>query len=183
MNDEITREQDETTLEQGGFDAISEKLRALYPGQEGRFYGTVIPYFLGGNDPLDGVEVWKSEEGIPHWHYVTYGFTELYQKECEDPEVSGFGFELTFRLKREGEEEPPVWPMKQFSSVVPSGIRPWCRKDSGVAAVMPSMAASVEAPTVIWDPLATQVPMVPAQENRNARAPKAGFMKFLPMPP
>ena len=58
MNDEITREQDETTLEQGGFDAISEKLHALYPGQEGRFYGTVIPYFLGGNDPLDGVEVW-----------------------------------------------------------------------------------------------------------------------------
>lgn len=99
MNDEITREQDETTLEQGGFDAISEKLHALYPGQEGRFYGTVIPYFLGGNDPLDGVEVWKSEEGIPHWHYVTYGFTELYQKECEDPEVSGFGFELTFRLQ------------------------------------------------------------------------------------
>ena len=90
MNDEITREQDDTTLEQGGFDAISEKLHALYPGQEGRFYGTVIPYFLGGNDPLDGVEVWKSEEGIPHWHYVTYGFTELYQKECEDPEVSGF---------------------------------------------------------------------------------------------
>lgn len=47
MNDEITREQDETTLEQGGFDAISEKLHSLYPGQEGRFYGTVIPYFLG----------------------------------------------------------------------------------------------------------------------------------------
>ena len=60
MNDEITREQDDTTLEQGGFDAISEKLHALYPGQEGRFYGTVIPYFLGGNDPLDGVEVWNS---------------------------------------------------------------------------------------------------------------------------
>ena len=117
MNDEITREQDETTLEQGGFDAISEKLHALYPGQEGRFYGTVIPYFLGGNDPLDGVEVWKSEEGIPHWHYVTYGFTELYQKECEDPEVSGFGFELTFRLKREGEEEPPVWPMNLLQNL------------------------------------------------------------------
>ena len=48
MNDEITQEQDETTLEQGGFDAISEKLHALYPGQEGRFYGTVIPYFLAG---------------------------------------------------------------------------------------------------------------------------------------
>ena len=118
------RDRDETTLEQGGFDAISEKLHALYPGQEGRFYGTVIPYFLGGNDPLDGVEVWKSEEGIPHWHYVTYGFTELYQKECEDPEVSGFGFELTFRLKQmcirdsrrampplPGICRPPVCPM------------------------------------------------------------------------
>ena len=43
MNDEITQEQDDTTLEQGGFDAISENQHALYPGQEGRFDGTVIP--------------------------------------------------------------------------------------------------------------------------------------------
>ena len=49
---------------------------------------------------MDGVEIWKSEHGIPHWHYVTYGFTELYEKKSEDPEVSGYGFELTFRLKR-----------------------------------------------------------------------------------
>lgn len=65
MNDEITREQDETTLEQGGFDAISEKLHALYPGQEGRFYGTVIPYFLGGNDPLDGAGGLEERRGTP----------------------------------------------------------------------------------------------------------------------
>ena len=42
-----------------GFDAISGAARALYPGQEGVYYGTLIPYTLGGGDPLDGVEIWK----------------------------------------------------------------------------------------------------------------------------
>ena len=83
-----------------GFDAISGAARALYPGQEGVYYGTLIPYTLGGGDPLDGVEIWKSERGVPHWHYITYGFTELYEKESGDPDESGYGFELTFRLKR-----------------------------------------------------------------------------------
>lgn len=38
--------------------------------------------------------VWKfgkAETGVPHWHYVTYGYSELYEKECEDPAVSGYG--------------------------------------------------------------------------------------------
>ena len=107
----------ENELAQAGFDAISDKMRQLYPGQEGLYYGTTIPYFLGGDDPLDGVEVWKSEHGAPHWHYVTYGFTELYEKESEDPEVSGYGFELTFRLKRGEEEQPPVWPISLLQNL------------------------------------------------------------------
>ena len=74
---------------QTGFDAISGAARALYPGQEGVYYGTLIPYTLGGGDPLDGVEIWKSERGVPHWHYITYGFTELYEKESGDPDESG----------------------------------------------------------------------------------------------
>ena len=106
-----------TELEQAGFDAISEKMKTLYPGQEGLFYSTVIPYALGGNDPLDGVEVWKSEQGVPHWHYVTYGFTELYEKESDDPAVSGYGFELTFRLKRGGEEQPPACPVSLLQNL------------------------------------------------------------------
>ena len=74
---------------QTGFDAISGAARALYPGQEGVYYGTLIPYTLGGGDPLDGVEIWKSERGVPHWHYITYGFTELYEKESGDPDEMG----------------------------------------------------------------------------------------------
>ena len=73
----------EKEFTQAGFDAIAEAMHQLYPDQEGLYYGTVIPYFLGGSDPLDGVEVWKSQKGIPHWHYVTYGFTELYEKESD----------------------------------------------------------------------------------------------------
>ena len=107
----------ETKLNQAGFDAISGALQRIYPGLEGIYYGTIIPAFLGGNDPLDGVEVWKSEKGMPHWHYVTYGFTELYEKESEDLETSGYGFELTFRLKRENEEEPPVWPVSLLQNL------------------------------------------------------------------
>lgn len=108
---------DETELNQAGFDAIAEVMHRLYPDQDGLYYGTIIPYTLGGDDPLDGVEIWKSEHSIPHWHYVTYVFTELYEKESEDPEVSGYGFELTFRLKRGKEKQPPTWPVSLLQNL------------------------------------------------------------------
>lgn len=108
---------DETELNQAVFDAIAEVMHRLYPDQDGLYYGTIIPYTLGGDDPLDGVEIWKSEHSIPHWHYVTYGFTELYEKESEDPEVSGYGFELTFRLKRGKEKQPPTWPVSLLQNL------------------------------------------------------------------
>ncbi|KAM6347886.1 suppressor of fused homolog isoform 6-T7 [Alca torda] len=51
-----------------------------------------------------------------HWHYVSFGLSDLYGDNrvheftgTDGP--SGFGFELTFRLKREtGESAPPTWP-------------------------------------------------------------------------
>lgn len=100
-----------------GFDAIADKMKELYPEQEEMHYGTLLPYMLGGKDPLDGIGVYKSEKGMPHWHYVTYGFTELYEKETDDKEISGYGFELTFRLKRGKEQEPPVWPMNLLQNL------------------------------------------------------------------
>ena len=102
---------------QEGFDAIAAQLERLYPGQEGVYYGTIIPAFLGGGDPLDGVEIYQSQEERPHWHYITYGFSELYEKESENAEVSGFGFELTFRLLRGEEAEPPVWPVNLLQNL------------------------------------------------------------------
>ena len=40
---------DETELNQADFDAIAEVMHRLYPGQDGLYYGTIIPYTLGGD--------------------------------------------------------------------------------------------------------------------------------------
>ncbi len=93
-----------------GWDAIQGALEGLYPGQEPLHYGTVIKHRLGGPDPLDGVSIYRAEQPEPHWHYVSFGFSELYEKESENTEWSGFGFEMTFRLKRTS-DEPPIWPV------------------------------------------------------------------------
>lgn len=100
-----------------GWDAISARLDQLYPGQEPKHFGTLISHMLGGPDPLDGVSAWRRTDPVPHWHFVTYGLSELYAKESDDPQVSGYGFELTFRLAMEPGEvahanaEPPTWAL------------------------------------------------------------------------
>ncbi|GGN95932.1 suppressor of fused domain protein [Saccharibacillus kuerlensis] len=106
-NEHVQKPEDKA--ESPGWIAIDNSLSRLYAGIEPFHYGTLISYRLGGPDPLEGVSVYKREEPVPHWHYVTYGFTELHEKESKNAEYSGFGFELTFRLVCESEEEPPVW--------------------------------------------------------------------------
>ncbi|KIS40399.1 suppressor of fused domain protein [Stenotrophomonas maltophilia] len=104
-----------------GWDAINAALAPLYAGQEPRHYGTALPYTLGGQDPLDGVSVYWADAPVPHWHYITYGFSELYAKESSDADASGYGFELTFRLAAEAGEHagstPPVWPMNLLQNL------------------------------------------------------------------
>lgn len=60
-----------------------------------------MQYRLGGNDPLDGISVYN---GGDYWHFVTYGLSELYEKESDIKEVSGFGMEFTFKLKKDNYE-------------------------------------------------------------------------------
>src|ERR1700679_2089959 len=84
-----------------GWDAIDAALVKIYGDAEPLHYASAIKWMLGGPDPLDGVSVYKRERPSPHWHFVSYGLTELYVKESDDTEVSGFGFELTFRLARD----------------------------------------------------------------------------------
>jgi len=99
-------------LQSPGWDAIDRALAPLYACQEPRHYGTLISYELGGPDPIRGISAYKRLDPLPHWHFITYGFTELYGKESENEEVSGWGFELTMRLKTEpAEEEPPGWAL------------------------------------------------------------------------
>lgn len=94
-----------------GWDAINDALAPLYGRGEPPFHsGTLISFRLGGPDPLDGISVYPVDAPTPHWHFVSFGLSELYDKTSDDPDVSGYGFELTIRLTRAAdEEEPPAW--------------------------------------------------------------------------
>lgn len=101
-----------------GWDAIDEQLKGIYGDQEPKHYGTMVPYILGGQDPLDGISAYERHDPVPHWHFVTYGFSELYEKESADLDYSGYGFELTFRLKKLPEEtEPPAWALNLLQNM------------------------------------------------------------------
>ncbi|XP_073452250.1 suppressor of fused homolog isoform X3 [Aquarana catesbeiana] len=105
-----------------GLHAIYGECRRLYPEQPNPLQVTaIVKYWLGGPDPLDYVSMYRSlgnsSLGVPeHWHYVSFGLSDLYGDNrvheytgVDGP--SGFGFELSFRLKREPEESaPPTWP-------------------------------------------------------------------------
>jgi hypothetical protein len=42
---------------------------------------------------------------IGHYrHYITFGMSELYKKESENKDISGWGFEFSFKLKSNGEK-------------------------------------------------------------------------------
>jgi suppressor of fused-like protein len=95
-----------------GWDAIDAALRPIYGDQEPHHVGTILPYALGGPDPIHGISVYKNAAPVPHWHFITYGFSELWAKESTNADVSGFGFELTFRSTCEAEEKaPPNWAL------------------------------------------------------------------------
>lgn len=103
-------QQDTQDDEAPGWNAINQALNRIYPRQEPKHYGTVVGYALGGQDPLPGISAYKRIAPVPHWHFVTYGFSELFAKESEDAELSGYGFELTFRLADPDDSaEPPGW--------------------------------------------------------------------------
>jgi len=111
-----------------GWEAIDARLSELYPGQPAQNYGPLLSRRLGGPDPLDGLSAFKRLVPRPHWNFVTYGFSELYEKSGPDPAVSGHGFELTFRLACAAEEmEPQKWALAFLQdlgrSVIESGHR------------------------------------------------------------
>src|SRR5262245_45706547 len=94
-----------------GWKALERKLASVYGDQEPKHWGTVMRYTEGGPDPLDGISAYRGD-APPHWHFVTFGFSELYEKTAENRNVSGWGFELSLRLKRgERENSPPEWPL------------------------------------------------------------------------
>ena len=102
-----------------GWLAIDKPLEALYPNQEPKHFVPPLHYMLGGEDPLDGISIYESKKQTDHFHFVTYGFSELYYNEEKlDSEFSKWGFELTFRLKPfEHDNETPAWPIALLQNI------------------------------------------------------------------
>jgi hypothetical protein len=100
-----------------GWESIEAKLARVYPDIKPLRYGTRIKWGSGGSDPLDQVSIFLNPGPPEHWHYVSYGLTELDKKETEFPQLSGYGIELTFRLPRQPEEQAPTWPIAFMQNV------------------------------------------------------------------
>lgn len=49
-----------------GWDAIDKIMETIYGEQEPKHYGTLIPYALGGQDPLNGISAYKVDIPNPH---------------------------------------------------------------------------------------------------------------------
>ncbi len=62
---------------------IESAADALHPGQTPQHWGTVQRYSEGGPDPLDGISAYAGQDP-PHWHYVTFGFSELGPKQSKN---------------------------------------------------------------------------------------------------
>jgi suppressor of fused-like protein len=102
-----------------GWEAIEQAFDALYPGQKAKHWthdGVMRTHDLRNppENPFDGVSIY---DGGAFWHYVSFGMSDLYEKESRGS-WSGFGYELTFRLaKPASEAEPPLWPINLMGSL------------------------------------------------------------------
>ena len=87
-----------------GWDAITSRFEKRYPGQaKPAHFGMYSCLKPGMAGPLDGISVYNGKD---YFHFVTYGLSELYEKQNGNPDRSGYGFELTVKLKKEGLENP-----------------------------------------------------------------------------
>jgi len=93
-----------------GWSAVESALEQVYGDQTPKHWGSAGEWRFGGDVPLRGISAyWNGEAPLPHWHFVTFGLTELFGKMSADAERSGYGFELTLRVAAEEGEAPPPW--------------------------------------------------------------------------
>jgi Suppressor of fused protein (SUFU) len=96
---------DEDDDEAPGWDAIEAAVAWVVPAQQPLHWGTST---LPGQDGIYGLSAYRVDD---HWLLVTFGLTELFGKDSDDPQVSGWGFELTMRVPM-GEAQPPPWALR-----------------------------------------------------------------------
>jgi hypothetical protein len=149
-----------------GWDALDERLRAVYGDQTPRHWGTVVKYMLGGPDPIDGTSAYECRDGgREHLHFCTYGYSALYyDEERAGQAFSGYGFEMTFRLATSlPAPEEPWWVLSLLQNlaryVFKSGR--WFEPNHWIAAGGPLRANSETALVglaFLTDPVLGRIP-------------------------
>ena len=94
-----------------GWELIDRIFGRIYPGQTPRHVAPKIAPLHDlrpGRSPLEGTHVFDARQA---WHYVTLGLTDLHEKSDPESEASGIGCELSMRVAKRGELEPPFWPI------------------------------------------------------------------------
>ncbi len=96
-----------------GLHGVERALDPLYHGAEPwrHLTGEVA-------EPLHAISIYRRDLPTPHFHVVTYGFTELFDKDSDDLDVSGYGFELSLRIARcAGDDLEPTWAIELVRSL------------------------------------------------------------------
>lgn len=96
-----------------GWKAIEAAMASLYGDMEPRHVGYSLPAALSDN--LQGCSAYRADG---HWHYVTFGLSELYHpRPTDDPQWSGWGFELTMRVPPNPDGDVPTWPFTALNLI------------------------------------------------------------------
>ncbi len=98
-----------------GKDAIENEVERVHPFRWNvRYYRPELTWEEGGTEPLEYISI-HEEDG--YFHFITYGLTELYNKESKDQTKSGFGMELTFKLKTGEYKDQAAERREQFNII------------------------------------------------------------------
>ena len=97
-----------------GFDAIEKHFAKIYQEDiNPKHFFPLAAWRFGGNDPLDEIDVYCTDK---YYHFVTYGLSELYEKESDDKDISGYGMEFTLKLKNTKEVDDDF--LEDMASVI-----------------------------------------------------------------
>jgi hypothetical protein len=73
-------------------------------------HGEPLHWSTGNLPDQDGAYGISAYRADGCWLVVTFGLSDLFVKTSDDPEVSGWGFELTMRVPRDdADSAPPTW--------------------------------------------------------------------------
>jgi len=86
----------------------------LYGEQQPVHVAPSLPPIFSGNGDAWGISAFDAGD---HWHFVTYGLSELFDKTSNNPAVSGLGYELTLRLAKTT-TKLPNWGFNELNYLV-----------------------------------------------------------------